>query len=135
MTGRLVPDFKTIADFRRQNGAAIRAVCARFIVICGQLGLFSHAVAAIDGAKFKAVNSRDRNFTRGKLKRRMEQVAASIERYLGSLEAADLQEGELAEAHPNDISHTITSQAHNYFIHPLDQSARSRVDCQRGIVH
>ena len=67
-------------------------------MICGQLGLFTHAVAAIDGAKFKAVNSRDRNFTRGKLKRRMEQVEASIERYLGSLEAADLQEGDIAEA-------------------------------------
>lgn len=78
LTGRLVPDFKTIADFRRQNGAAIRAACARFIVICGQLGLFAHAVATIDGAKFKAVNSRDRNFTRGKLKRRLEQVAASV---------------------------------------------------------
>jgi hypothetical protein len=72
-------------DFRRANGSAIHAVCARFIVICGQLGLFSHAVAHIDGAKFKAVNSRDRNFTRGKLKRRLEQVEASIERYLCSL--------------------------------------------------
>jgi transposase len=73
LTGRLIPDFKTIADFRRANGTAIRAVCARYVVICGQLGLFSHAVAAIDGAKFKAVNSRDRNFTKGKLKRRLEQ--------------------------------------------------------------
>ncbi len=81
LTGRLAPDFKTIADFRRANGAAIRAVCARFIDICGQLGLFSHAVAAIDGAKFKGVNSRDRNFTKGKLKRRVEQVEVSIERY------------------------------------------------------
>jgi transposase len=98
LTGRLVPDFKTIADFRRANGFAIRTVCARFIVICCQLGLFSHAVAAIDGAKFKGVNSRDRNFTKGKLKRRMEQVEASIERYLHSLDAADLQEGESAGA-------------------------------------
>jgi len=80
LTGRLAPDFKTIADFRRENAAAIRAVSGRFIMICGQLSLFSHAVAAIDGAKFKAVNSRDRNFTKGKLKRRMEQVEASIER-------------------------------------------------------
>lgn len=98
LTGRLAPDFKTIADFRRQNANAIRAVCAQFIVICGQLGLFSQAVAAIDGAKFKAVNSRDRNFTRGKLKRRVEQVEASIDRYLHSLEAADLQDGKHAEA-------------------------------------
>jgi transposase len=91
LTGRLAPDFKTIADFRRDNGAAIQAVCTRFIAICGQIGLFNHAVAAIDGAKFKAVNSRDRNFTRGKLKRRMEQISESIERYLQALDAADAQ--------------------------------------------
>ena len=72
LTGRLTPDFKTIADLRRDNGTAIRAVCAKFVEICADIGLFRHAVAAIDGAKFKAVNSRDRNFTRGKLKRRME---------------------------------------------------------------
>ncbi|UPT61498.1 MAG: IS1182 family transposase [Hyphomonadaceae bacterium JAD_PAG50586_4] len=98
LTGRLAPDFKTIADFRKDNGPAIQAVCARFIAICGQIGLFSHAVAAIDGAKFKAVNSRDRNFTRGKLKRRMEQISESIERYLQALDAADVQEGDRAEA-------------------------------------
>jgi transposase len=109
LTGRLAPDFKTIADFRRANGSAIRAVCARFIVICGQLGLFSHAVAAIDGAKFKGVNSRDRNFTRGKLKRRVEQVEASIERYLQSLDAADLQEGEIAEAKTSRLRDKIAA--------------------------
>lgn len=98
LTGRLAPDFKTIADFRKDNGAAIQAVCAQFIAICGQIGLFNHAVAAIDGAKFKAVNSRDRNFTRGKLKRRMEQISESIERYLQALDAADVQEGDRAEA-------------------------------------
>ena len=92
LTGRLAPDFKTIADFRRDNGAAIQAVCAKFVEICTDLGLFRHAVAAIDGAKFKAVNSRDRNFTRGKLKRRMEQISASIGRYLDAIEAADLQD-------------------------------------------
>ncbi len=92
LTGRLAPDFKTIADFRRDNGTAIQAVCAKFVEICADIGLFRHAVAAIDGAKFKAVNSRDRNFTRGKLKRRMEQISASIEPYLKAIEAADLQE-------------------------------------------
>jgi len=109
LTGRLAPDFKTIADFRRQNANAIRAVCVQFIVVCGQLGFFSHAVAAIDGAKFKAVNSRDRNFTRGKLKRRKEQVEASIERYLQSVEAADLQEGEHAEAKAMRLRDKITA--------------------------
>jgi len=64
LTGRLAPDFKTIADFRKDNGAAIQAVCAKFVEVCVDLGMFKNAVAAIDGAKFKAVNSRDRNFTR-----------------------------------------------------------------------
>jgi transposase len=98
LTGRLAPDFKTIADFRKDNGPAIRATCRRFIDLCRRLDLFSHAVAAIDGSKFKAVNTRDKNFTKGKLKKRMEQVEASIERYMASLETADRQEGELAQA-------------------------------------
>ena len=98
LTGRLAPDFKTIADFRKDNGPAIRATCRRFIDLCRRLDLFSHAVAAIDGSKFKAVNTRDKNFTTGKLKKRKEQVEASIEHYLAALETADRQEGELAQA-------------------------------------
>jgi transposase len=98
LTGRLAPDFKTIADFRRDNGPSIRAACAKFILICRQLGLFAHAVAAIDGSKFKGVNARERNFTKGKLKRRLEQVEESIGRYMQSLDAADLQEGQIAQA-------------------------------------
>ena len=98
LTGRLAPDFKTIADFRKDNGPAIRATCRRFIDLCRQLDLFSHAVAAIDGSKFKAVNARDQNFTKAKLKKRMDQVEASIERYMAALETADRQEGELAQA-------------------------------------
>src|SRR5476651_2003606 len=98
LTGRLAPDFKTIADFRKDNGPAIRATCRRFIDLCRRLDLFSHAVAAIDGSKFKAVNTRDKNFTRAKLKKRMEQVEASIEHYMAALETADRQEGELAQA-------------------------------------
>lgn len=93
LTGRLAPDFKTIADFRKNNGAAIQSVCARFVGLCVDIGMFKNAVAAIDGAKFKAVNSRDRNFTRGKLKRRLEQITESIGRYLAALDVADLQEG------------------------------------------
>ncbi|MGB9392938.1 MAG: transposase, partial [Xanthobacteraceae bacterium] len=81
LTGRLVPDHKTIADFRKDNDAAIRAVCRQFIVLCRELSLFSQAVAAIDGSKFKAVNTRDKNFTKAKLKKRMDHVEASIERY------------------------------------------------------
>ena len=98
LTGRLAPDFKTIADFRKDNGPAIRATCRRFIDLCRRLDLFTHAVAAIDGSKFKAVNARDNNFTKAKLKKRMDQVEASIERYMAALETADRQEGELVQA-------------------------------------
>jgi transposase len=63
LTGRLTPDFKTIADFRNDNGPAIRATCRQFVMLCRQLDLFSEAVVAIDGSKFKAVNNRDKNFT------------------------------------------------------------------------
>ena len=73
------------------------ATCRRFIDLCWRLDLFSHAVAAIDGSKFKAVNTRDKNFTKAKLKKRMEQVEASIEHYMAALETADRQEGELAK--------------------------------------
>src|ERR1700737_1519243 len=98
LTGRLTPDFKTIADFRKDNGPAIRRTCRQFIALCRQLGLFAHAVAAIDGSKFKAVNARDKNFTKASIQRRMEQVEASIERYMAALETADRQDGELAPA-------------------------------------
>jgi transposase len=89
LTGRLAPDFKTIADFRRDNGAGIRNVCRRFVVICRQLKLLSQAIVAVDGSKFKAVNNRDRNFTPHKLDKRMQQVEESIERYMDALDTAD----------------------------------------------
>jgi transposase len=89
LTGRLAPDFKTIADFRRDNGTGIRNVCRRFVVLCRELKLFSQAIVAIDGSKFKAVNSRDRNFTPGKIDRRQQQIEQSVQRYLDALETAD----------------------------------------------
>lgn len=98
LTGRLMPDFKTIADFRRDNGPAIRAACAQFIVLCRQFNLFTQAVVAIDGSKFKAVNNRDKNFTVAKVAKRIEQVEASIARYLAALDRADRQDGDVAEA-------------------------------------
>ncbi len=96
LTGRLVPDHKTIADFRKDNGGAIRKVCARFVALCRQLELFTDASVAIDGSKFKAVNSRDKNFTRAKMKRRLAQIDDSVERYLHQLDSADRQEASLA---------------------------------------
>ena len=96
LTGRLAPDHKTIADFRKNNGTAIRKVCSQFVALCRGLGLFADAAVAIDGSKFKAVNNRDRNFTRNKMKRRMEQIEESVERYLHQLDSADRQEPSLA---------------------------------------
>ena len=98
LTGRLAPDFKTIADFRKDNGVAIRAVCAQFIGLCRRLKLFTGAVVAIDGSKFKAVNNRDKNYTVAKVTGRMEQVNASIARYLRALDQADREESDVAEA-------------------------------------
>src|SRR6202790_642308 len=109
LTGRLAPDFKTIADFRRDNGPAIRATCRQFIALCRQLDLFAEAIVAIDGSRFKAVNTRDKNFTRASIKRRMEQVEASITRYLSALETADRQEGELAQAKAVRLKEKIAS--------------------------
>src|SRR2546423_11916561 len=92
LTGRLVPDHKTIADFRKDNGTAIRKVCARFIALCRMSGLLTQSSVAIDGGKFKAVNNRDKNFTRAKMERRMAQIEESVARYLEQLDTADRQE-------------------------------------------
>jgi len=89
LTGRLAPDFKTIADFRRDSGKGIRSACRQFVMICRHLKLLTQASVAVDGSKFKAVNNRDRNFTPHKLEQRMRQVEESIERYLGALDTAD----------------------------------------------
>jgi transposase len=98
LTCRLRPDFKTIANFRKDNGRAICNVCRQFVVLCQKLDLFAQAVVAIDGSKFKAVNNRDRNFTNAKVKRRLEQIEESIARYLAQLDTADRHEGAVAEA-------------------------------------
>jgi transposase len=92
LLGRLVPDHKTIADFRKDNGPALRQVCARFLELCRGMGLLSTPSVAIDGSKFKAVNNRDRNFTRGKVERRRAQLEESVARYLSQLDTADRQE-------------------------------------------
>src|SRR5258707_5483359 len=91
LLGRLVPDDKTIADFRKDNGSAIRKVCAKFVALCRDMGLLTKASVAIDGSKFKAVNNRDRNFTRAKVERRRAQLEESVARYLSQLDTADRQ--------------------------------------------
>jgi transposase len=92
LAGWLVPDHKTIADFRKDNGPAIRKVCTQFVAVCREIGLLTKAGVAIDGSKFKAVNNRDKNFTRAKMERRLAQIEESVARYLSQLDTGDLQE-------------------------------------------
>src|SRR5471030_1562085 len=93
LTARLAPDFKTIADFRRENGTGVRNVCRRFVELCRELKLFSQSIVAIDGSKFKAVNARDKNFTPNKVQKLQEQIEESIKRYLDALDTADRTQG------------------------------------------
>jgi transposase len=107
LTGRLAPDFKTIADFRKDNGKAIQKVCRQFVMLCRKANLFKDAFVAIDGSKFKALNNRDRNFTKAKLKRRLQQVDESIARYLSEMESLDRLESELADDKSQRLSEKI----------------------------
>jgi len=116
LTGRLAPDHKTIANFRKDNGPAIRKVCAQFVGLCRQLNLFADVSVAIDGSKFKAVNTRDKNFTRGKIKRRMDQIEESVARYLHQLDSADRQAPSRARTMTterlNDKIETLKNEMH-----------------------
>ena len=109
LTGRLMPDFKTIADFRKDNGKAIRSVCREFIVLCRELNLFSEAIVAIDGSKFKAVNNRDKTFTDRKLKARMQQLEESIARYLTELDRADREPALVTEVRVEHIKEKVAT--------------------------
>jgi len=109
LTGRLMPDFKTLADFRKDNGPAIQAACAQFVVLCRRLNLFGKAVVAIDGSKFKAVNNRDKNFTVAKVEARLAQVEASVARYLAALDRADRQPSDVAEARTARLTEKIAA--------------------------
>ena len=131
LTGRLTPDFKTIADFRRDNGLAIRAVCSQFVALCRRLDLLTHAVIAIDGSKFKAVNNRDKNYTVTKVKKRMEQVDASIARYLAALDRSDREEGDIAEAKANRLKEKITAlRSQMQFLKGMERQVENAFDHQ-----
>lgn len=108
LTGRLTPDFKTIANFRKDNGVGIRNVCRQFVLLCRNLDLFKQQLVAIDGSKFKAVNNRDRNFTKAKIQARMQQIEESIERYLSMLDTADRTEPAEAPAKAVRLQDKIT---------------------------
>ena len=106
---RLSPDFKTIADFRKDNGKAIRGVCREFVMLCRRLDLFTEAIVAIDGNKFKAVNNQGKNFTPAKMERRLEQIEKSITRYLGRLDSADHEEPSIAAVSNERLKEKITA--------------------------
>src|SRR6476661_4501404 len=120
LTGRLAPDHKTIADFRKDNGRAIRQVCARFVALCRTLGLLTQASVAIDGSKFKAVNNRDKNFTRAKMDRRIAQIEESVARYLQQLDTAGRQE-------PSEALKTKTSRLKEKIANLKEQMQRLQV--------
>ena len=109
LTGRLAPDHKTIADFRRQNGPAIRKTCAQFVELCRRIGVLKGAVVAVDGSKFKAVNNRDRNFTKGKIVSRLAHLEAEVGRYIEEADRIDRQEPGAARV---ERSAHLTSRYH-----------------------
>src|SRR6202166_1669357 len=131
LTGRLTPDFKTIADFRKDNGKAIRSVRREFIVLCRRLDLFSEAIVDIDGSKFKAVNNRDKNFTDNKLKKRMAQLEESISRYLAELDRADQEPTLVTEGRVSRLKEKVaTVKAHMEQLKQIGQRLREAPDGQ-----
>jgi transposase len=125
LTGRLMPDFKTIADFRKDNGEAIRKVCREFVVLCRRLELFSEASVAIDGSKFKAVNTRDRNFTQAKMQRRLAQIDESIARY--SFASILVSAGASLPLIGQLLGHTQAQTTHRY-AHLFDRPMRDAAE-------
>ncbi len=134
LTGRLCPDFKTIADFRRDNGKGIRNVCRRFVALCRQLDLFSEATVAIDGSKFKGVNNRDKNFTPHKLAQRMKQIDESIERYLQELDTADRTQSPDAGRRGQHIQEKLLKLRQQMeYLHQIEEQLKRQPDEQLSL--
>jgi transposase len=100
LLGRLAPDFKTIADFRKDNGKGIKNTCRAFIGLCRQMNMFTDVMVAIDGSKFKAVNSKENNYTPKKLKFHIARVEKHIDKYLKQLEDSDKEDEKVIDATP-----------------------------------
>ena len=131
LTGQLSPDFKTIADFRHDNGKGSRNVCKRFVALCRQLNLFSQDVVAIDGSKFKAVNNRDKNFTPHKLEQRMKQIDESIERYLNALDTADRTQPADLEARTTHLQAKLVKlKKQMHYLRDIEQQLKQQPDKQ-----
>src|SRR5260370_14374765 len=131
LIGRLAPEFKTIADFRKDNGQVIRNVCREFIVLCRRRDLFAEAIIAIDGSKFKAVNNHDKNFTDNKLKKRMAQLEESIGRYLAELDRADRDPTLVTEGRVSRLKEKVeAAKAHMQHLKQIRQQLRQSADGQ-----
>jgi transposase len=132
LTGKLAPDFKTISDFRKDNGKAIREVCRAFVLLCRQLDLLSEASVAIDGSKFKAVNARDNNFTEAKMKRRLERIDESITRYMEQLVTADRQIAGGNDAVPDPDSRSMATSGKDTGI--VGYNVQTAVDTKHHLI-
>lgn len=134
LTGRLAPDFKTIADFRHDNGKGIWNVCRRFVEMCRQLNLFSQAIVAIDGSKFKAVNNRDKNFTPHKLEQRTKQIDESIERYLNAMDTIDRTQPVKAEAKTEGLKEKLARlKKQMHYLEEIGQRLKQQPDEQLSL--
>ena len=134
LTGRLAPDFKTIADFRRDNGPGIRNVCSQFVLVCRKLKLLADGVVAVDGSKFKAVNNRDRNFTPHKLEQRMKQIQESIDRYLQALDTADRTQPDDLPAKTAQIKDKVTKlRRHMRHLREVEKELQQQPDKQLSL--
>ena len=100
---RLMPDFKTIADFRKDNGKGIKAVCRQFVQMCRQMNMFADSLFAIDGSKFKAVNSKDNNYLPSNVKYRINKIEKSIEEYLSNMDTLDKTDKSDNKATPSKL--------------------------------
>lgn len=132
LLGKLAPDFKTIADFRRDNGQAIRAACREFTLLCRELELFGGELVAIDGSKFKAVNSRERNFTSRRLTNKIQRIEDKIERYLQELDEADGQEPDSYKPTAEELKQKIEAlkkrkQEYNGLQDQMEESGESQI--------
>lgn len=134
LTERLAPDFKTIADFRRDNGKGIRNACKQFVTMCRQFNLFTQAMVAIDGSKFKAVNNRDKNFTPHKLEQRMKQIDESIERYMNAMDSADRNHTDETEATTARLNGKLVKlRQHMKYLKEIDARLKEQPDGQLSL--
>lgn len=122
LTGRLKPDFKTIADFRKDNGPAIRKVCRQFVTLCRDINLLGGRVVAIDGSRFKALNAKAKNYTRGKLRQKLGEIDKAIDRYMSELDRAD----EVMEKTGTALPEARVERASRKLAHLEKEAARYR---------